>query len=89
MLLVLSLVCWGFSTWLLVDYFALTGTYFTLFPAFSATAAALVGLIIAKMDHSTKKGKKRRLPMTMLFLNTLVCIVATVLWMLRLLGRIA
>jgi len=80
--LFLSLLCAAGTSWLLYDKFFEEGVLYAAFPQFAATAAALVGLIIAGMEYRSRKTKKkRRTPMVLLLLNALLGIIATGLWL--------
>lgn len=86
MVLLLSLLCSLGSAYLLYDRFLLEGALYARLPQFSATAAALVGLVIAGMEYRARKTKKqRRAPMALLLLNACFGIIATGLWLYALL----
>lgn len=86
MALFLSFLCSTGAGFLLYDRLFGEGAFYAQYPAFSATAAALVGLLIAGMEYrAVKTKKKRRLPMALLILNALAGIAATGLWLYTLL----
>lgn len=82
----LSFLCSAAAGFLLVDHFFLSGEWYLRFPGFTASAAALTGLLIAGLEYYGRKTKKqRRLPMALLMLACVMGILSTGLWLYRLL----
>lgn len=82
----LSFLCSAGAGFLLTDRLLADGAFYMQVPPFSATAAALIGLLIAGMEYrAAKTKKKRRLPMALLIFNALIGIAATGIWLYTLL----
>gem|GEM_PF-4583697 len=82
----LSFLCGAGALALLADHFFLGGSVYGRLPQFTASAAALTGLLIAGVEYLHRKGrKKRRLPLKLLLFNCAAGIFATALWIYRLL----
>ncbi len=87
-MLVFSLLFFAASAWLIVDLFALGGRYYAMLPDFLATAFSLLGLILAAIKIRINPKKKRAFPRVVALMNVFACILATLLWILRLTGRL-
>ncbi len=87
-MLVFSLIFFAASAGLLVDLFALGGRYYAMFPGFFATAFSLLGLILAAIKIRINPKKKRTFPRVVAIMNAFACIAATLLWILRLTGKL-
>ncbi len=87
MTLQLSALCCLASMLISADALLLGGKYLGVLPAFTAAAAAVVGLLIAYLEWRARKGKKkRRWPMFWMFSNTFAGMAGAALWILSLLS---
>ena len=83
----LSFLCSTAAGFLLADHFFLGGAWYTRLPGFTASAAALTGLLIAGLEYRGRSTKKqRRLPMALLTLACVMGIFSTGLWLYQLLS---
>ena len=84
----LSFLCSLGAGFLLTDHFFLGGEWYTRLPGFTASAAALTGLLIAGLEYRVRKTKKqRRLPMALLMVACLMGILSTGLWLYQLISN--
>lgn len=81
MILAISLLCFLFSAAVSAGDIFLRGLLPVL-PRFTATAAALIGVLIAAMEYRVRKTKKkRRAPMALLIMNACAGILAAGYWL--------
>ena len=84
----LSFLCSTAAGFLLVDHFFLDGAWYARLPGFTASAAALTGLLIAGLEYRVRKTKKqRRLPMALLMFACIMGILSTGLWLYQLISN--
>ncbi len=87
MTLFLALLCAIGALTYLLDLWLLSGAFFSALPAFSATAAAAAGVLIAGLEYRARRSKKkRRVPMVFLTVNALIGVAAALTWLLVLFG---
>lgn len=88
MVIFLSILCGAFALLLSASYFVPGYEHiYALFPEFSATAAALIGVLIAGLEYRARKTrKKRRTPKAVLITDAVIGIIATGIWIYEILS---